>query len=197
MKIPFAAERLSNAIGDGDRLFGPLRTRRGSVSLPGPLPSGYLRNVPTLLIAAPLLIPFGLVATLAVLGPASLIVANEVAGQILLGGAGIFVERSVKAVTRYFVAGSYHGHSARSVLPSPFKSLFAAGLLMLVFRPFTIGLENDVFLVVLIGLKLFCDLRAPQLKRSETRGIFYHPYESKETETEPIPVEEPTGAPTY
>ncbi|WP_255409726.1 MULTISPECIES: DUF6498-containing protein [unclassified Haloferax] len=197
VKIPFAAKRPNNAIGDGDRLFGPLQAKRGSVSLPGPLPPGYLRNVPTLLIAAFLLVPLELAVAFVAFGLTDPVVTDEVAGQILLGGAGVFVGRGVETVTKYFAAGGYRDHSARSVLLPPFKFLFAAGLLMFVFGPFAVELENDVFLVVLVGLKLLYDLRALQLERSETRGVFYRLYGSEETEIEPIPVEEPTGAPTY
>ncbi|WP_222114932.1 MULTISPECIES: DUF6498-containing protein [Haloferax] len=197
VKIPFAAKRPNNAIGDGDRLFGALQAKRGSVSLPGPLPPCYPRNVPTFLIAAFLLVPVELgvaFGTFSLTGP---IVTDEVAGQILLGGASVFVGRGVETVTGYFAAGGYRDHSARSVLLPPFKLLFAVGLLMFVVGPFAVEIENDAFLVALVGLKLLYDLRALQLERSEKRGIFYRLYGSEETEIEPVPVEVPAGAPTY
>ncbi|MFC7130458.1 DUF6498-containing protein [Haloferax chudinovii] len=198
VKIPFAAKRPNNAIGDGDRLFGPLQAKRGSVSLPGPLPECYPRNVPTFLIAAFLLVPLELAVAFVAFGLTDPVVTDEVAGQILLGGVGVFVGRGVETLTGYFAAGGYRDHSARSVLLPPFKLLFAVGLLMFVFGPFAVELENDVFLVVLVGLKLLYDCRALQLERAdEKRGVFYRLYGSEETEIEPVPVEEPTGAPTY
>ncbi|WP_268237476.1 DUF6498-containing protein [Haloferax sulfurifontis] len=197
VKIPFAAKRPNNTIGDGDRLFGPLQAKRGSVSLPGPLPECYPRNVPTLLIAAFLLVPLELAVAFVAFGLTDPVVTDEVAGQILLGGVGVFVGRGVETLTGYFAAGGYRDHSARSVLLPPFKLLFAVGLLMFVFGPFAVELENDVFLVVLVGLKLLYDLRALQLERSEKRGVFYRLYGSEETEIEPVPVEEPKRAPTY
>ncbi|WP_275039875.1 DUF6498-containing protein [Haloferax denitrificans] len=197
VKIPFAAKRPNNTIGDDDRLFGPLQAKRGSVSLSGPLPECYPRNVPTLLIAAFLLVPLELAVAFVAFGLTDPVVTDEVAGQILLGGVGVFVGRGVETLTSYFAAGGYRDHSARSVLLPPFKLLFAVGLLMFVFGPFAVELENDVFLVVLVGLKLLYDLRALQLERSEKRGVFYRLYGSEETEIEPVPVEEPKRAPTY
>ncbi|QOS13171.1 uncharacterized protein HfgLR_15220 [Haloferax gibbonsii] len=197
VKIPFAAKRPNNAIGDGDRLFGPLQAKRGGVSLPRSLPRFYPRNVPTLLIAAFLLVPLELAVAFVAFGLTDPVVTDVVAGQILLGGVSVFVGRGVETVTGYFAAGGYRDHSARSVLLPPFKLLFAVGLLLFVFGPFAIELENDVFLVILVGLKFLYDLRALQLERSETRGVFYRLYGSEETEIEPIPVEVPAGAPTY
>ncbi|WP_256364941.1 DUF6498-containing protein [Haloferax sp. Q22] len=197
VKIPFAAKRPNNAIGDGDRLFGPLQAKRGSVSFPGPFPPCYPRNVPTFLIAAFLLVPLELGVAFLTFSLTDPVVTEEVAGQILLGGVGVFVGRGVETVTGYFAAGGYRGHSPRSVLLPPFKLLFAVGLLLFVVGPFAVEFDNAAFLAALVGLKLLYDLRALQLERSEKRGVFYRLYGSEETEIEPVPVEEPKRAPTY
>lgn len=196
LKMPFAAKRPNNDIGEGNRLLGPIQAKRGATTLPGPLPDVYLRNVPTMLITACLLAPLEAFAVLMVFALPDPTITDAVAGQLLIGWSAAFVGRGVETYTDYFRNGGYEDHSPRSLLLPPFKYLFAVGGLMLVLTPFQGTFGSDSLLVVVVLGKLLYDLRALQVERDDDRhGVFYRLYGSKETEINPMSVEEPGRAP--
>ncbi len=196
VKIPFAEKRPNNAIGEDERLLGPLEEKRGATALPGPLPPVYLRNAPTLLVAVFLLAPFELFVALMVFGAANPTVTDGAVGVILLGGVAVFLSRGVETYTGYFRGGGYRDHSPRSVLLVPLKHLFGVGTLLFIAGSFQGASGEDAVLGLVLTGKLVYDLRTLQIERvRDERGFFYRLYGSEKTEIPPVPVEEPDGSP--
>jgi hypothetical protein len=197
VKIPFAAKRPRNMIDGDDRLLGPLQTKRGSVTLPGPLPPVYLRNVPTLLLTVCFLAPLEVGAAFLVFAFTDPAITTPVVEQLLLGGVGVFLAEGVETAREYFARGGYREHSPRSVVLVPFKRLFAVGALLFVAGPLQgAAVSGDIVLAILVVGKLLYDLRRLQVARDpDARGLFYRLYGSAETEPEPVPVEVPPGDP--
>ncbi len=197
VKIPFAAKRPRNMIDGDDRLLGPLQTKRGAVSLPGPLPPVYLRNVPTLLLTVCFLAPLEVGAAFLVFAFTDPTITTPVVEQILLGGVGVFLAEGVETAREYFTRGGYREHSPRSVVLVPFKHLFAVGALLFVAGPLQgTAVSGEVVLGLLVGGKFLYDLRRFQVARDpDARGLFYRLYGSAETEPKPVPVEVPPGEP--
>ncbi|QIB76220.1 hypothetical protein GL213_01560 [Halogeometricum borinquense] len=197
VKMPFAAKRPNNALGERG-LLGPLQTKRGSTSLPGPLPPVYLRNVPSVVIAASLLAPLELAVALGVFGLADPTITDETGGRILLGGLSVFIGHGIETTAHYFGNGEYRNHSPRSLLLLPFKQLFAVAILLFAAIPFEESPGSDAFVAVVVAGKFLYDLRTLQLEHDDDkRGIFYRLYGSEETEIHPVPVSEPTGEPVH
>ena len=193
VKVPFAAKRPNNAIGD-HRLLGALQAKRGGIDLPGPLPPVYLRNLPTLVTLVVLLAPIELGAAVLLFALADPTITTETAGQLLLGGVGVFAARGVETAADYFRGGGYRDHSPRSVVLAPFKYVFGVGTLLVVVGSF--GLDSGAVLGLVVAGKLAYDLRTIQVEREpDRRGVFYRLYGSKETEIEPEPVAVPDGEP--
>ncbi|MFW5956386.1 MAG: DUF6498-containing protein [Halorhabdus sp.] len=203
VKIPFAHKRPNNAIDDRFRLLGPLQQKRGSLTLPGPFPPVYPRNVPILVVAivlAPAVVGLAFVA-FALTRPT---VTDADAAALLLGGTAVFFTRGIETWREYFRAGGYQEHSPRSVLLVPFKYLFVVGLLFMAF----LGLESTVgtnaildpkrsVLALAVG-KFAYDIRASRLARDDDRrSLFSRLYGSKRTEIEPEPVETPDVEPAF
>ena len=203
LKVPFAHKRPNNAIDDRFVLLGPLQEKRGSITLPGPFPPVYVRNLPLLIV--------GTVLTPVVVGLAFVVFAltrpeitDSVAAAFLLGGAVVFVTRGVETWNDYFRSSGYRDHSARSVLLAPFKYVFLLGTLFIV----VLGVESSIgvdgvltperaVLLLAVG-KLGYDLRSYRIEHDdERRSLFAKLYGSKNTEIEPEPVETPTKAPEY
>ncbi|ELZ76873.1 hypothetical protein C455_13827 [Haloferax larsenii JCM 13917] len=199
VKIPFAAKRPNNAMDEDNRLLGPLQEKRGSLSIPGPFPPFYPRNVPVLLVTVFLLAPLELITAFMVFGLIDPVVTEATAGRILLGGLGVFVGRGVETGAQYFVKEGYRDHSARSVLLSPFKLLVAIAVLLAVAGPLLGSVESGVLAVTVVAAgKLLYDLRTLQVERDDDkRGAFYRLYGSEETEIEPVPVAVPEGEPAH
>jgi hypothetical protein len=197
VKIPFAAKRPRNMIDGDDRLLGPLQTKRGAVTLPGPLLPVYLRNVPTLLLTACFLAPLEIGAAFLVFAFTDPVITTPVVEQLLLGGVGVFLAEGVETAREYFARGGYREHSARSVVLVPFERLFAVGALLFVAGPLQgAAVSGEVVLGVLVVGKFLYDLRRLQVSRDpDARGLFYRLYGSAETEPEPVPVEVPPGDP--
>jgi hypothetical protein len=197
VKIPFAAKRPRNMIDGDDRLLGPLQTKRGSVTLPRPLPPVYLRNVPTLLLTACIVAPLEVGAAFLVFAFTDPTITTPVVEQLLLGGVGVFLAEGVETAREYFARGGYREHSPRSVVLVPFKHLFAVGALLFIAGPLQgAAVSGEVVLGILVVGKLLYDLRRLQVARDpDARGLFYRLYGSAETEPEPVPVEVPPGDP--
>ena len=68
VKIPFARKRPNDGVEGDSRLFGPFHGKRGSVTLPGPVPPLYPRNLLPLLVAAAFLAPLELGLVLGLFG---------------------------------------------------------------------------------------------------------------------------------
>ncbi|WP_396611230.1 DUF6498-containing protein [Haloferax sp. S1W] len=197
-KIPFAAKRPNNAMGEDSRLLGPLQAKRGGLSVPGPFPPFYPRNVPVLLVTVFLLAPLELVVAFMVFGFVDPVITDETTGRILLGGLGVFVARGVETGTQYFVNEGYRDHSARSVVLAPFKLLFAIAALIFFAAPLVESVGGAALVAVVAAGKLLYDLRTLQVERDEDeRSIFYRLYGSEETEIEPVPVEVPEVPPVH
>ena len=197
VKMPFAAKRPRNMIGEDDRLLGPLQTKRGSVTLPGPLPPVYLRNVPTLLITVCFLAPLEVGVAFLVFAFTDPTITTPVVKQLLLGGVSVFLAEGIETAREYFVDGGYREHSPRSVVLVPFKRLFGIGALLFVAGSFQgTAVSGEVVLGILVVGKFLYDLRRFQVARDpDARGVFYRLYGSAETEPEPVPVEVPSGDP--
>jgi len=197
VKIPFAAKRPRNMIDGDDRLLGPLQTKRGSVTFPGPLPPVYLRNVPTLLLTVCFLAPLEVGAAFLVFAFTDPTITTPVVKQLLLGGAGVFLAEGVETAREYFSRGGYREHSPRSVVLVPFKRLFGVGALLFVAGPLQgVAVSGEVVLGILVVGKFLYDFRRFQVARDpDARGVFYRLYGSAETEPESVPVEVPPGDP--
>ena len=197
LRVPFAAKRPNNAVDDDTRLLGPFESKRGGIALPGPFPPVYLRNVPTLIVAACLLAPLETAAAFTVFVLPDPTIADGVAGQLLLGGVAVVVGRGYETVVDYFLGGEYRDHSPRSVLSSPLKHLFGVGTLVFVAGGLAgSGLAAEFVLGLVVAGKLAFDLRTLQVDRDpERRGWFYRLFGSAETEIEPEPVAVPDDEP--
>jgi hypothetical protein len=197
VRIPFAAKRPRNMIDGNDRLLGPLQTKRGSISHPGPLPPVYLRNVPTLLLTVCFLAPLEICAAFLVFAFTDPTITTPVVEQLLLGGGGVFLAEGIETAREYFIRGGYRDHSPRSVILVPFKRFFGVGALLFVAGPFQgTAVSGEVVLGIVVVGKVLYDLRRLQVARDpDTRGVFYRLYGSAETEPEPVPVEVPPGDP--
>ncbi|WP_277556078.1 DUF6498-containing protein [Halobaculum limi] len=197
VKIPFAAKRPRNMIDGDDRLLGPLQTKRGSLTLPGPLPPVYLRNIPTLLVTAGFLAPLEVGVTVLVFAFTDPTITTPVVEQLLLGGAGVFLAEGIETVREYFLRSGFREHSARSVVLVPFKRLFGVGALLFVAGPLQgSAVSGEAVLGLVVIGKLCYDLRRFQVARNpDARGLFYRLYGSAETEPNPVPVEVPPGEP--
>jgi len=195
VKVPFAAKRPNNAIGD-HRLLGRLQAKRGGVDLPGPLPPVYLRNLPTFLVFVAVFAPIELGAAALAFALSDPTITAETTGQLLIGGVGVFAARGVETAVDYVRDGGYRDHSARSVVLAPFKSLFGVGTLLVVVG--SSGVDSGAALGLVVAGKLAYDLRAIQVERDpDRRGLFYRLYGSEETEIDPEPIVEPDGDPRF
>lgn len=197
VKVPFAAKRPNNAIDDDSRLFGPFETKRGEIALPGPLPPVYLRNLPTLAVAACALAPLETAVAFTMFALPDPTITDAVAEQLLLGGLAVVAGRGYETWADYFRGGGYRDHSPRSVLLRPFMHLFGVGTLVFVAGGLAgSGLAGDVILGLVVAGKFAFDLRALQIERDpDRRGWFYRLYGSAETEIEPKAVAIPDGEP--
>ena len=197
VKIPFATKRPRNMINGDDRLLGPLQTKRGSVSLPGPFPPFYPRNIPMLLVTICILAPLEVGAAFLVFSFTDPTITTSVVQQLLLGGVAVFLAEGIETTREYFAWGGYRDHSPRSVILVPFKRLFGVGALLFVAGPLQgAAVSGEIVLGILVVGKLLYDLRRLQVKRDpDARGLFYRLYGSAETELEPVRVKVPPGDP--
>lgn len=197
VKVPFAAKRPNNAIDDDSRLFGSFEAKRGEIALPGPVPPVYLRNVPTLVVAACLLGPLETVAAFMVFALPDPTITDAVARQLLLGGLAVVAGRGYETWADYFRGGGYRDHSPRSVLLLPFMHLFGVGALVFLAGGLAgSGLAGDLVLGAVVAGKFAFDLRTLRVERDpDRRGWFYRLYGNAETEIEPEPVAVPEDEP--
>ncbi|WP_229111357.1 DUF6498-containing protein [Halapricum desulfuricans] len=208
LKVPFAYKRPNNMIerpnsiiGDDSAVFRPIQQKRGSISIPGPLPPLYPRNVPTLIVAL-VLTPFALAIAFVAFSLTRPEITEAAAGAFIVGGIVVFVARGIETWREYFRGAGYREHSPRSVLLTPFKYFLIVGIVFLAFFVLEsvievnaiIGAERAVLLLA-VG-KLGYDIRSWRVQRDdERRSLFERLYGSAATEIEPTPVEIPGGEP--
>lgn len=199
VKILFAAKR-SRTLPEQSRVAGLLHRLRGSVSMPGPVPPIYPRNVPPLFGGAVIgsvlyLFVFALLGYVAADG-----VTDGEAGAMVLGALTVFLFRTGEEVLEYFVRGGYRDHSAQSAFAPPFTSLLGVGSLLVV-AVFVDAAEVAVsrgegVLALLVGGKLLLDLWGLRIEADEERhGVLARLFGSTATAVEPAPIEEPGGEP--
>lgn len=201
LKIPFARKRPNNDVSSQSYLFGPLQQKRGAISVPGPLPPVYPRNVPTLLVAivlTPPIVGYAFVP-FALMRPE---ITDSVAAALLLGAGVVFLIRGIDTWCEYFYGEKYREHSPRSLLLTPFKYLFVVGSLFVVFTGVESVIETNAILrteraVLLLAVgKLGYDVRTHRLKHDDDRrGVFAKLYGSQETEIDPELVKVPDCPP--
>ncbi len=200
VKIPFAAKR-SQTVPEQSRVAGLLHRLRGSVSIPGPIPPVYPRNLPPLFGGAVIgsvlyLFVFALFGYVAAGG-----VTEAEAGAVVLGAFTVFLFRTGEEVLEYFVRGGYRDHSAQSAFAPPFTSLLGVGSLLVV-AVFVDATEvavgrGEVVLALLVGGKLLLDLWGLRIEAHEDRhGVLARMFGSTETAVEPAPIDEPESEPT-
>jgi len=199
VKIPFAAKR-SRTVPDQSRVTGLLHRLRGSVSMPGPIPPVYPRNLPPLVGGAVIgsvlyLFVFALFGYVAAGG-----VTDGEAAALTLGALTVFLFRSGEELLEYFVRGGYRDHSAQSAFAQPFTSLLAVGSLLVVavfVDAAGVGADRGaVVLALLVGGKLLLDLWGLRIEADEDRhGVLARMFGSTETAVEPAPIEEPEDDP--
>lgn len=200
VQVPFARKRPNNAVSESSYILGPLQAKRGSVSLPGPVPPVYPRNLPILLVVvglSPVLVGIAFVAV-ALTRPT---ITTAVAEAFLLGGAAVFLTRGLDVWQSYFSDGGYRNHSPRSVALTPFRSLFVVGTVFVaLLTAEAVGLAEllgpEQAVVALAVGKLGYEVRSRRLAADDDRrGLFRRLYGSRATEIDPEPVETPEGPP--
>jgi len=198
LQVPFATKRPNNALDEGFELLGPLQAKRGGTPLPGPFPPVYLRNVPVLvtgLVLTPVVAGLGFVL-FALTRPT---ITESVAATILLGGSVAFLSHGATTWRQYFRDGGYREHSPRSVLLTPFKSLWVVGILFVVFLALEASraLPNSRIAVIALALgKLGYEVRTRRIDRDDgRRSLFAKLYGSKRTEVDPVPIQTPDSDP--
>ena len=197
VKIPFARKRPNDGVEGDSRLFGPFHGKRGSVTLPGPVPPLYPRNLLPLLVAAAFLAPLELGLVLGLFGLADPTVTDEMVGRIALGGVGVFVGHGVETASDYFHDEGYRHHSPRSAFSPAFRQFFAVGALLFLAGAVTAVGTEALVTVVVVG-KFAHDLRTYQVEHDpEKRGLFARLFGSAETEIAPVPVAVPAESPAY
>ena len=203
VKIPFAHKRPNNAIDTESYVFGPIQRKRGSISIVGPFPPVYPRNIP-ILVSAFVLAPLSLFAAFITFALTRPEITEGVAMSFLIGGVVVFVTRGIDTWREYFHNKGYQDHSPRSVLLIPFKYFFLVGTIFMTFLGIesvanvskVIGAEQAV--LILAAGKLWYDVRTHRLRRDDNRrGIFTRVYGSSATEIEPEPIDVPDGQPAY
>ena len=199
VKIPFAAKR-SRTLPEQSRVTGLLHRLRGSVSMPGPIPPVYPRNLPPLFGGAVIgsvlyLFVFALFGYVAAGG-----VTEGEAGALALGALTVFLFRTGEELLEYFVRGGYRDHSAQSAFAPPFTSLLGVGSLLVV-AVFVDAAEvgagrGEVVLALLVGGKLLLDLWGLRIEADEDRhGVLARLFGSTETALEPGAIDQPEGEP--
>ena len=199
VKIPFAAKR-SRTLPDQSRVAGLLHRLRGSLSMPGPIPPVYPRNLPPVFGGAVIgsilfLFVFALFGYVAGGG----VTAKE-AAALTLGALTVLLFRTGEEFVAYFVRGGYREHSAQSAFAAPFTSLLGVGSLLVV-AVFVDAAAVDagrgeVVLALLVGGKLLLDLWGLRIEANENRhGVLARLFGSTETAVDPEPVDEPDCEP--
>ena len=199
VKIPFAAKRSVGPV-ESSRVAGLLRLTRGSVTMPGPIPSVYPRNLMPLFGGAVIgsvlyLFVFALFGYVADGG-----VTDAEAGALTLGALTVFLFRSGEEFFEYFVRGGYRDHSPQSAFAPPFTSLLGVSSLLVV-AVFVDTAEvgagrGAVVLALLVGGKLLLDLWGLRIEADEDRhGVLARMFGSKDVVVDPEPIDEPDGEP--
>ncbi|QKY19457.1 hypothetical protein B4589_003335 [Halolamina sp. CBA1230] len=200
VKMPFAAKRPRSYV-ERSRIAGLLHRVRGSISLPGPIPPVYPRNL-MVIIGGVVFGAVGVVLTLALFGyVASGGVTEQEAGALGLGALSVFVLRGGETYIEYFRRRGYRDHSARSAFYEPLTTLFGVGFLFAA----AIAIDatgvvdasrsGEVLALLVVG-KIALDVRGLQIEADDDRyGILARMFGGKDVELDPEPIDEPDGEP--
>ncbi len=200
VKIPFAYKRPHNAIDSERPIFGALQAKHGGISLPGPFPPLYVRNMPTL-ISSLVLLPMLLIVAFVPVALTQPTVTEAVAVAVLVGGSTVFLTRGIDTWYDYFHTEGYRHHSPRSLLLTPFLYLCVVAIIAILFLGIA-AVSNkaavidttQAILLLAIGKSGF-DIRTYYLKRTDQRGLFAKLYGSHRTEIIPESIDPPDRPP--